>query len=93
MTNKSVSFVEGVTEENATQEIWRSINKLYSHLSHLVNYKNHLLLYRLVKRGVKIKDIIYATGYSRQRLHKIVIDFERKEIERLHENSESGSTG
>jgi DNA-binding MarR family transcriptional regulator len=82
-----VKFMEGIDEENVTQEIWKSLNKLYSYVSHLVNYKYHLILYRLVKKGIKIEDIASASGYSRQRLHKIVTEFEKREIERIHENS------
>lgn len=83
------NFLDDVDEENVTQEIWRSLNKLYSHVSHLVNYKYHLILYRLVKRGIKMEDLVYATGYSRQRIYKIVEDFEKRELERVGENEQT----
>ena len=83
------NFLDDVDEENVTQEIWRSLNKLYSYVSHLVNYKYHLILYRLVKRGIKMEDLVYATRYSRQRIYKIVEDFEKRELERKVENEQA----
>lgn len=77
-----VPFIEGIDEENATQEIWKSLNQLYNYASNLVNYKYHLLLYKLAKQGVKMKELTTATGWTRQHIHDIVTQFEQREVER-----------
>lgn len=84
---KGVAFLEGIDEENVTSEIWKSLNQLYSYVSQLVNYKYHLILYRLAKRGVKMKDLTAATGYTRQHIHDIITQFEQREIERNNEKA------
>ncbi len=80
-------FMEGIDEENVTQEIWKSLNQLYAYVSNLVNYKYHLLLYRLVKQGVKMKDLTAATGYTRQHIHDVITQFEEREVQRAHEKA------
>jgi len=83
-------FLDGIDEENVTQEIWKGINIMFSKLSHLINYKYHLIIYRLVKKKyVKMSDLEDATGYSRQRIHQIISGFERREVERIHQNEEN----
>ncbi len=92
MEENKHTFLDGVDEENVTQEIWKSLNQIYSKVSHLVNYKYHLIIYRLVKKGyVKIKDLEDATGYSKQRIYQIVNEFERREVERVGANEESNN--
>ena len=82
-------FLDGVDEENVTQEIWKSLNSLYSRISHLLNYKYHLIIYRLVRKGyVKMSDLEDATGYTRQRIHQIVTEFEKREVNRIHQEDE-----
>ena len=82
-----VQFIAGVEQENVSKEIWRSINKLYSQLAHLVNYKYHLLLYRLVKKDyVDIKNLEQATGFTKQRIYQIVNQFEEREMNRQAES-------
>lgn len=82
-------FLDGVDEENVTQEIWKSLNSLYSRISHLLNYKYHLIIYRLVRKGyVKMSDLEDATGYTRQRIHQIVTEFEKREVNRIHQDDE-----
>lgn len=81
--NPSFLFLDDINEENVTQEIWVSINKLFSRLSHLVNYKYHLILYRLLKKGyVKPGHLAEVSGFSEQRLYNIVKIFEQREVER-----------
>lgn len=87
---KVVDFLDGVDPENVTQEIWRSLNKLYSYVSHLVNYKNHLILYRLMKKlsqkqAITIDDLAEAAKCSKTRLYKIVAEFEKREVKRINE--------
>ena len=73
--------------ETVTQDIWKSINQLYGKISHLVNYKYHLLIYRLMKNpNIPKKELEEATGNSRQRLYEITNEFEQREIERQHES-------
>lgn len=80
------NFLDGVDERNVSEEIWRGVNKLYSTIIHLVNYKYNLLIYRLVRKGyVKNKDLMDATGYSKARIYQIVSDFEQKEVERMNQ--------
>lgn len=86
-----IQFLDGVNEENVTQEIWITINKLFSYISHLVNYKHHLLIYRLLKKKVVPPETLSEVcGYSRQRLYSIVNAFEKRETERLADKDEEG---
>ena len=79
-------FLDGIDENNVTQEIWVTINKLFSYISQLVNFKYHLIMYRLLKKGyVKPSQLAEVSGYSRQRLNKIVNDFEKRETARQAE--------
>ena len=79
-------FLDGVDEDNVTQEIWTTINKLFSYISQLVNFKYHLIMYRLLKKGyVTPNQLTEASGYSRQRLNKIINDFEKRETARQAE--------
>ena len=86
-------FLDGIDEENVTQEIWKSLNTLYSRISHLLNYKYHLLIYRLAKKdNIKMGDIEDATGYTRQRIHQIINAFEEREVERINRNNEENNS-
>lgn len=86
-------FLDGIDEENVTQEIWKSLNSLYSRISHLLNYKYHLIIYRLVRKGyVKMSDLEDATGYTRQRIHQIVTEFEKREVNRIHQDDEENNS-
>lgn len=85
MDEDKAYFLDGIDEKNVTTEIWRSLNTLYSRISHLINYKYHLIIYRLVKKDyVDIKNLEDATGYSKQRIYQIVNEFERREVERTN---------
>lgn len=80
------TFLDEVDEKLMTKEIWQSINRLYSKISHMVNFKYNLLIYRLVKKSyVKIEHLEEVTGLSKQRISQIVNGFEEKEVERQHE--------
>jgi hypothetical protein len=80
------NFLDGVDEKQVTKDIWQHINLLYGHISHLVNYKYELLLYRIIKkRYIKIEHLEEVTGLSRQRLYQIVNAFEEKEVKRQGE--------
>lgn len=90
--NDTLQFLEGIDEKDVTNEIWKSLNLLYGRIAHLVNYKYHLIIYRLVKKNyVDIKNLEDATGYSKQRIYQIVNTFERREIER-HEAETTQNT-
>ena len=83
---KEKVFLDGVDERLVTREIWGSVNKLYGEISHMVNFKYNLLLYRLMKKGyVKIEHLQEITGISRQRLYQIINNFEEREVERQNE--------
>lgn len=77
------NFTDNLDEKEVTRDIWTSINDLYGKISHLVNFKYNLLVYRLIRKHyVKIGDLEDATGLTKQRLYQIVNAFEEKEIER-----------
>ena len=77
------TFLDGVDERLVTREIWESVNQLYGKISHMVNFKYNLLVYRLVKKGyVKIEHLEEITGLTKQRIYQIVGGFEEKEVER-----------
>lgn len=83
MTREKNSFLDGVDERMVTREIWESINQLYGKISHMVNFKYNLLVYRLVKKGyVKMENLEEITGLTKQRIYQIVNSFEEKEVER-----------
>ena len=83
---KEKVFLDGVDERLVTREIWESVNSLYGKISHMVNFKYNLLLYRLMKKGyVKIEHLQEITGISRQRLYQIINSFEEHEVERQNE--------
>ena len=86
---EDITFLKGIDETNITQETWRSLNKIYSYISHLVNFRYHLLIYRLIKNNwVKMDNLEKAAGQSKQRLYKIANDFETREINRRAEVEE-----
>lgn len=85
-TAKKETFLDGIDERMITQEIWGATNKLYGKITHMVNFKYNLLIYRLVKKGyVEIKNLEEVTGLSKQRIYKIVADFEGKEVRRQND--------
>ena len=78
-----VIFLDGVDDSNVKQEIWSTINKLFSYVTHLVNFKHHLILYRLFKKGyVSAEKLAEVSGYSTKRLYFIINSFEKREKER-----------
>lgn len=77
-------FIAGVDVKEVQNELWTGLNAAYSKLTHLVLYKHHLLIYKLVKQKiVRAEDLADAAGYTRARVYKIIQDFEAKEIERM----------
>ncbi len=80
------TFLDGVDERMITKDIWESVNKLYGKISHMVNFKYNLLVYRLIKKGyVKIGHLEEITGLTKQRIYQIVNDFEAREVSRQNE--------
>ena len=83
VSKKRRKFIDDPEEQTATKEIWQHINSLYTQINHLVTFKYHLLIYRLVKYGyIKIEHLEEVAGLSKQRIYQIVGSFEEKELER-----------
>lgn len=83
ISKKRRKFIDDLDEKNTTRDIWTYINTLYSQVNHLVMFKYHLLIYRLVKYGyIKIEHLEEVTGLSKQRIYQIVAAFEDKELDR-----------
>lgn len=83
---KKQTFLDGVDERLVTREIWESVNQLYGKISHMVNFKYNLLLYRLIKKGyVKMDHLEEITGLTKQRIYQIINSFEEREVNRQDE--------
>ena len=58
------------------EDIWKVTN----YLQQLANYRYHLLIYKLIKKGrVKMKDLAEDSGYTVDNLYKIVDAFDAKQ--------------
>ena len=80
------TFMDNIDEDEVSRDVWTSINGLYAKISHLVNFKYNLLIYRAIRgKYISQKNIARITGLSRQRISKIVNQFERREVERQNE--------
>lgn len=80
------TFLDGIDERLVTREIWDSVNQLYGKISHMVNFKYNLILYRLIKKGyVKLEHLEEITGLTKQRIYQIINSFEEREVERQNE--------
>lgn len=75
--------LDNIDEKQVSQELWKSINELFSQIQHMVRFQSHIIIYRIVKnKYMKIEDLEHATGLTKQRIYQIVNDLERKELSR-----------
>lgn len=81
MASEPIDFViDNLDPKVVNQEVWNRLNEIVSYTHRLLNYRYHLLLWRLIKSGsVSLADLIKATGYPKQRLYKIVDAFDKKQ--------------
>ena len=60
-------------------KLQEDIQKITNYLQRIANYRYHLLIYKLVKKGsVKIIDLAEASGYTRNNIYRIVDAFDSK---------------
>lgn len=70
---------ENINPSEINQKIQEDINKVIKYLQKIANFRYHLLIYRLIKKGhVKMKDLAEDSGYSTQSIYRIVDTFDSK---------------
>lgn len=80
---KANPILDNIDEKVISSDIHKNMNNLYKTISNLLNFKHHLLIYRLVKGGyISQENLSKLLGTSRQRINQIVEGFETREIER-----------
>lgn len=80
---KATPILDNIDEKVTSSEIHKNMNDLYRSISTLLNFKHHLLIYRLVKGGyISQENLSKLLGTSRQRINQIVESFESRELER-----------
>ena len=81
MIKKKKPYLDNIDEKQVSQELWKEINELFSKIQTMVRFKNHIIIYRIIKNGwMKIEDLESATGLTKQRIYQIVNELERKEL-------------
>ena len=61
-------------------KLQEDIQKVTNYLQQIANYRYHLLIYKLIKKGrLKIKDLAEDSGYSVDNIYRIVDAFDSKE--------------
>lgn len=59
------------------QRIQEDIDKIIRYLQKIANFRYHLLIYKLAKKGhVRIKDLAEDSGYSTQTIYRIIDTFD-----------------
>lgn len=63
-----------------TQKLQNDIHKVTNYLQKVANYRYHLLIYKIMKKGrMKVKDLAEDSGYTIDNLYKIVDTFDAKQ--------------
>ena len=62
-------------------QVQENIQKVTNYLQKVANYRYHLLIYKLVKKGrVRIKDLAEDSGYTVDNIYKIVDAIGSKQV-------------